>query len=106
MIGVNADHFQLTRYPHRGDEEFFDEFMSTLSDLVDEICPEFNRPDFLRSHDGEEAPDDWADLAELGASTASLSIESGKRSFALDLSIRVSSSRRSRHAPLHVTLGV
>lgn len=35
-------------YPHRGDEEFFDIFMSTLSELVDDVCPPDNCPSFTQ----------------------------------------------------------
>jgi hypothetical protein len=68
----------LTHYPHRADEEYFDVFMDTLSDLVNEACPSSNRPDFTNLSDDSEWSDDWADVHEqLAASTAGLSIASG-----------------------------
>jgi len=76
LIGVDADHSQLTRCPHRGDEESFENLKSTLSTLMK--CPETHRPDFVISHDAEEAPEYCAYLAKLDATSKTiLSIESG-----------------------------
>lgn len=80
MIGVNANHEQITTYPHRGDEEFFDIFMNTLSDLVDEVCPKSSMPAFARSDEPQQVTEPWVMLRNMTASTSNLSILSGKLS--------------------------
>lgn len=77
IIGVDADHEQIITYPHRGDEQYFDVFMNTLEDLVDNVCPASTQPAFVSSEEPSDLSEPWQVFQNLSASASRLSILAG-----------------------------
>lgn len=86
LFGIEADHAHLTYYPHQADEEYFDVFVRTLSELVDDVCPSSSRPDFTNYNDDTELGGEWAEVdRQLAVGTAGLSITFGESLLKLSL---------------------
>lgn len=48
-IGVDKDHIVMSMYPDRSrNDEYFDKFMSALSELVDRVMPPLVRPGWAK----------------------------------------------------------
>ncbi|KAI1084628.1 hypothetical protein F5B20DRAFT_591667 [Whalleya microplaca] len=75
LIGVDKDHAELIKYPHRGDAEgFFNTFMETLSELVDIVSPEATEICRMELQQTDTNNGGWSLLSAFG-STSNLMLD-------------------------------
>lgn len=76
-IPVDADHVRLSTFPNRADP-FFDTLMENLTEIVNVTCPPpAGSGRALSRQTTSAAIQDWAQLVDVNASTASLQLSSG-----------------------------